>query len=72
MSTEQVGVDKPYVIVKDDAVRSTFNAVKRRIMDEHGAGEGSSKLIHPALTLFSSEKYMDEFFLISRYMWSPV
>ena len=28
MSFEQVGVDEPYVIVRDDAVRNTFNAVK--------------------------------------------
>ena len=28
MSMEQVGMDEPYVTIRDDAVRSMFNAVK--------------------------------------------
>ena len=36
-------------------------------------GEGSPKEIYPALTLFSSEKYMNEFFLdIKIYMESCI
>lgn len=61
MPMEQVGVDQPYVRIRDEAVKHTFHSVQRRV-DEEDVGEGSPKELYPALTLFSSEKYMDEFF----------
>lgn len=30
---EQVGVEEPYVLIGDDAMKNTFSATKRRIMD---------------------------------------
>lgn len=71
MPMEQVGVDQPYVrMIRDDAVKKMFNSVQRRV-DEEDVGEGSPKEIYPALTLFSSEKYMSEFFFdIKIYMES--
>lgn len=60
---EQVGVDQPHARrIGDDAMKNSFNLVQRRV-DEQGVREGSPKVIYPALTLFSSEKYINEFFL---------
>ena len=69
MAIEQLGVAEPYVRRRgDDAVKNTFNSVQRRV-DEQDVGERSSKVIYPALTLFSSEKYLNEFFFdIKIYM----
>ena len=56
-------MDQPYVRrIGDDATKNTFNSVQRRV-DEQDAGEGAPKVIYLALTLFSSEKYINEFFL---------
>ena len=71
MAIEQLGVAEPYVRrIGDDAVKNTFNSVQRRV-DEQDVGERSPKEIYPALTLFSSEKYLNEFFFdIKIYMES--
>ena len=72
MPIDQVGVEEVYVHVDDEAVRSTFSAIKRKIINIH-TGDKAPKLIHPALVLFSSEKYMEEFFFdIKLYMESCV
>ena len=57
MPLDQVGVEEFYVHVGDKAVVDTFNS---KINNMH-TGKNASKLLHPALVLFS-EKYLQEFF----------
>ena len=68
MALEQVGVEEIYVHVEDKAVMDTFHTVKKNIQDHH-IEKKKEKLIHPALSLFSSDRYLDEFFMdIKLYM----